>query len=99
GGGGGSHATQGDPYYVVQATATFVQPRGIGGYGCANRTSTALPGGAAGPLAFTDSRLDNDFWGAAIDRHRGLRITGELPHPLGGAGGGGGGDLAVNSCA
>ncbi|MCA8954456.1 MAG: hypothetical protein KDC87_00190 [Planctomycetes bacterium] len=92
GGGGGSFATRGDPYYKVASTAFFVQPNGTGGFGCSSRSSTALPGGAAGPVAFLDSRRDNDFWGSAVDLHRRLRITGELSRPLGGAGGGGGGD-------
>src|SRR5690606_9420430 len=86
------------PYYKLAPTTFVVQPKGIGGYGCTSRTVPTLPGGAPGPVAFTDPRPDNNFWGAAVDRHRGIRITGELARPLGGQGGGGGGDLA-NSCA
>ncbi|MCA8957332.1 MAG: hypothetical protein KDC87_14755 [Planctomycetes bacterium] len=98
GGGGGAFATQGDPYYKVAATAHFVQPNGVGGFGCSSRTATSLPGGRTGPLAFSDPRKDNDFWGSAVDIRRQLRITGELSQPRGGQGGGGGGDYAT-SCA
>ena len=94
GGGGGSFATQGDPYFKAPVTGTFVQPSGRGGYGCENRTSTALPGGNAGPLVFTDPRPNNDFWGSALDRASNIRISGELVTPQGGQGGGGGGDQA-----
>lgn len=93
GGGGGSFATQGDPNYKVQATNFFVQPRGIGGYGCTSRNSTQRPGGAPGPLGFSDGRPANNFWGALVDVYAQRRISGELAAPRGGAGGGGGGDL------
>src|SRR5262249_2409474 len=96
GGGGGSMATQGDPYFKSKwpggTSTTFVQQVGRGGYGC-NGTSPrppTLPGGNPGPLAFGDKRNDNDFWGSAINRQKQIRVTGELKNPVGGQGGGGG---------
>jgi hypothetical protein len=99
GGGGGSLATQGDPWYKQQAGTgtTFQQQRGIGGQGCnggAGAATRNLPGGAAGVVAFTDARSDNNFWGVGVDVNRQLRIRGELAQPHGGSGGGGGGDLS-----
>jgi len=96
----------------VQAAGTFpptaptnVQPilqqqDGVGGLGCSGAAGTvtrSLNGGTAGPVVFTDTRQDNNFWGTGIDFRRNLRITGELSVPIGGGGGGGGGDLSVNS--
>ncbi|MEM7202895.1 MAG: hypothetical protein AAF628_21735 [Planctomycetota bacterium] len=98
GGGGGSYATQGDPYYPLQSSGTsFVQQNGEGGYGCSGGSGAperSLQGGAAGPLAFIDARLDNNFWGSGVDLSRQIRITGEVDQPRAGAGGGGGGDLS-----
>ena len=108
GGGGGTLATQGDPHWrgsgnplnpnvAPTANTSFQQKRGYGGAGCngpsGNRNQFLL-GGEPGDRVFTDSRTDNDFWGSGIDVQRGLRITGELPLPIGGGGGGGGGDAA-----
>jgi hypothetical protein len=105
GGGGGSMATQGDPWWRQPAgTGTAFQQRaGHGGMGCSG-TWTArtgvLAGGEAGPRPFSDSRNDNDFWGAGLDINRNIRITGELTMPMGGGGGGGGGDTSgSNSCS
>lgn len=107
GGGGGTLATQGDPWYddTVYAPGTFDQKRGIGGRGCSGGAGTRtafLEGGEAGVAVFTDSRLDNDFWGSGVSLrpNRSVRITGELSVPMGGGGGGGGGDTAHNtSCS
>ncbi len=90
-GGGGSFVTQGDPYYPLTRTGVTDWPQvdGEGGQGCLNRS---LPGGAPGGRPFFDSRTDNDFWGQGVNVFRGVRITGELLAPIGGAGGGGGGD-------
>jgi hypothetical protein len=94
GGGGGSFATAGDPYYKLKSTGTSnVQQLGIGGFGCLNRT---LPGGAAGPRPFTDPVPDNDFFGTGIDLFQRRLVQGELTAPMGGAGGGGGGDRALD---
>lgn len=98
GGGGGSHATKGDPNYNVRNPNThFVQPRGIGGYGCSSRvvSNTTLAGGAAGQLEFKDPRDNNNFWGTLVDLAAGTRVTGELLDPIGGQGGGGGGDYST----
>lgn len=88
------------------AEPIFTQQVGNGGPGC-GQTGTAggaagsalrvLAGGTPGPSVFTDSRLDNNYWGSAIDRRLNLRITGELSLPIGGGGGGGGGDLSYNN--
>jgi hypothetical protein len=104
GGGGGSLATQGDPYFKAKNTSgsAFIQQRGVGGYGCTGGSGSAtrrLQGGAAGPLAFKDARIDNDFWGSAVNVQRQIRITGEIPNPVAGAGGGGGGDNAQGAPA
>ena len=96
GGGGGTFATLGDPYYKVKANQFFVQPRGVGGFGCSSRSTNQLPGGNPGPLVFTDPRRDNDFWGAAVDVFRRVRITGEISVARGGQGGGGGGDYSLS---
>jgi hypothetical protein len=121
GGGGGSMATQGDPNFKVKTippnppgvpSAQFVQQLGVGGSGGCGASGLAsrdLPGATPGPLVFTDSRLDNNFWGAGINFGFGasttppvtpatpLRILGELAVPVGGGGGGGGGDLSYNN--
>ncbi|MBL9079832.1 MAG: hypothetical protein JNL08_20205 [Planctomycetes bacterium] len=113
GGGGGALATQGDPNYkqkVVPVGAfppnnnnerpIFQQQTGVGGFGCVGQAGTltrSLNGGSPGPVVFTDARLDNNYWGSAIDFNRRLRITGELSVPVGGGGGGGGGDLSYNT--
>lgn len=99
GGGGGSLATQGDPWYkdLRGQGSLFQQQEGLGGAGCtgaAGAATRSLAGGAAGPRVFTDARNDNDFWGVGINRQRQIRIRGELASPVGGAGGGGGGDRA-----
>ncbi len=91
GGGGGSLGAKGDPYYPPNSTMTWGQVMGDGGRGCLNRS---LPGGAAGPTPFTDSRPENNFWGTGVNVWRSIRIQGELLIPTGGAGGGGGGDRA-----
>ncbi|MGE3174951.1 MAG: hypothetical protein AB7O97_20150 [Planctomycetota bacterium] len=101
GGGGGSHATQGDPWYKIPRTGPsgFEQREGQGGSGCTGASGAPgrmLGGGLPGPVAFTDARRDNDYWGVGVDRRRQLRIRGELAAPLGGSGGGGGGDLAAD---
>ncbi len=102
GGGGGSFATQGDPNFKAKAatgSSSFIQQRGVGGYGCQGGSGAAtrsLPGGNPGPLAFTDARLDNNFWGSGVNISRQIRITGELPAPIGGQGGGGGGDQSTS---
>ena len=102
GGGGGGMATQGDPHFPANGVAnlptSFQQKAGLGGQGCQGSSGSStrtLAGGAAGPAACTDSRLDNDFLGVGIDLHRQLRIFGELTAPQAGGGGGGGGDLAA----
>jgi hypothetical protein len=111
GGGGGSLATQGDPNYlsktVPAGAATplnnqpiFPQQSGTGGLGCTGVGGAAtrqLSGGSPGPTVFTDSRVDNNFWGSGVNFRTGLRIQGELAQLLGGGGGGGGGDLSYNS--
>lgn len=99
GGGGGSLATQGDPWYkVLRGTGSLFQQQeglgGNGGSGNAGAATRSLAGGGAGPRVFTDARSDNDYWGVGINRQRQLRIRGELAAPVGGAGGGGGGDRA-----
>ena len=113
GGGGGTMSTQGDPNYrgTIPATinpnvpptanTSFQQVRGWGGTGCSGGSGTRtgfLNGGEPGDRVFTDSRLDNNFWGTGINlagpNGRTLRITGELSVPVGGGGGGGGGDTA-----
>lgn len=88
GGGGGSFATRGDPWYLRTG---FAGVEGRGGQSCA-----AVAGGQPGPLGFDDARTDNDFWGVGVDRNvnRQARIVGELEAIRGGAGGGGGGDGA-----
>ena len=95
-GGGGSFATQGDPYFKTKAQGTcFLQQQGVGGPGCeggCGNASRTLAGGNPGALPFTDARNDNDFWGVGVDLSRQLRISGELLTPIGGQGGGGGGD-------
>ncbi|MHC4898092.1 MAG: Ig-like domain-containing domain [Planctomycetota bacterium] len=97
GGGGGSFATKGDPWFKAKASGTtFPQQNGNGGPGCPNRS---LPGGRPGSLAFRDGRVDNDFWGSAVSVWRQQRITGELEKPIGGQGGGGGGDQSITGCA
>jgi hypothetical protein len=92
-GGGGSYSTLGDPFYPLTRTSVTDWPQldGEGGQGCLNKT---LPGGAPGARPFRDSRIDNDFWGEGVNVFRGIRITGEMLAPVGGAGGGGGGDKA-----
>lgn len=98
GGGGGTLATQGDPNWrgtLGSGGTSFQQLFGVGGAGCSGGSGTrtaVLAGGAAGPKVFVDARLDNDFWGSAINIATNTRITGELPAPVGGGGGGGGGD-------
>ncbi len=91
GGGGGSYATFGDPDYFTEFNAAtgFRVMRGKGGAMCSNNLG---PQADAGPLLFSDSRADNNFWGSAVDLNRQLRIAGEFPLPRGGTGGGGGGD-------
>jgi len=99
GGGGGSFATAGDPWFRTPAgTGTsFLQRAGNGGMGClgvsgsANRT--LLPG-TAGPVRFVDARPDNDFFGLGYDFAAQQFVQGELSSLTGGAGGGGGGDMS-----
>ena len=98
GGGGGSFATAGDPYFKISASGTFVQPLGWGGYGCRSRTSLALPGGAPGVVYFQDRDPGNNFFGVGLDLNRRVFVRGELPFLAGGSGGGGGGDYS-RSCA
>lgn len=74
---------------------SFQQLLGFGGAGCSGDTGTRtafLSGGEPGDVLFSDSRVDNNFWGSGIDLNRKLRIAGELQAPTGGGGGGGGGD-------
>ncbi|MCA8953395.1 MAG: hypothetical protein KDE27_28035 [Planctomycetes bacterium] len=112
GGGGGALATQGDPNFPAQIVPTgsttnpvnsqpiFPQIQGRGGQGCTGaggQNSRQLDGGASALAVFVDSRNDNNFWGAAINVNRNLRIAGELSVPIGGGGGGGGGDLSYNN--
>ncbi|MBL8729189.1 MAG: hypothetical protein JNM25_12200 [Planctomycetes bacterium] len=117
GGGGGTLSTQGDPSYrnippgtinpnvPPTANTRFQQVRGYGGAGCSGDSGSRtafLTGGEPGDLVFTDSRVDNNFWGSGIrfGSAGSLRITGELSIPLGGGGGGGGGDTSPNfSCS
>ena len=80
----------------------FQQQTGVGGNGCIGNSGTVtrnLQGSVPGPLAFSDPRSDNNFWGVGV-RFDGtpLRITGELQVPVGGGGGGGGGDLSFSTC-
>jgi len=96
-GGGGAYATQGDPYFKAKSGSnnSFIQQKGTGGFGCggASGASTrSLPGGNPGAVAFSDARLDNNFWGSGVDVFRQIRITGELTQKRAGSGGGGGGD-------
>jgi hypothetical protein len=104
GGGGGSLATQGDPWYKQLAgTGTIFQQQvgkgGQGGQGAAGAGTRTLAGGDPGPKAFSDARTDNDFWGVGVRISApSLRIVGELANPVGGEGGGGGGDLSSGSC-
>ena len=105
GGGGGAMATQGDPWFPTQGTASswsFAQKQGIGGRGCSGasgQSSRALEGGVAGAIATPDTRRDNNFFGVGYDVFRGRRIRGELQAPVGGSGGGGGGDLSSGDCS
>ena len=104
GGGGGSHATKGDPHFKAKASGTraFVQQKGQGGYGCTGSSGSSrrnLAGGLPGPIVFKDPRVDNDFWGTAVNLVLQKRITGELEDPVGGAGGGGGGDYSLAGCS
>ncbi|MBK8976500.1 MAG: hypothetical protein IPM29_11335 [Planctomycetes bacterium] len=95
-GGGGSLGAAGDPYYPPNPAAQrWRQVGGEGGFGCLNKS---LPGGQPGPRPFTDSRTDNDFWGAGVNVFRQIRIEGELITPVAGGGGGGGGDRST-SCS
>lgn len=100
GGGGGTFATAGDPYYKVKKdpnSQSFCQQTGVGGFGCvgfSGAPTRSLAGGAAGPAVFTDARDDNNFVGVAFNVQTGERIRGELRAVMGGQGGGGGGDLA-----
>ena len=89
GGGGGSHATKGDAEFRSRWNHNI--STGNGGDGRRGSSASNYPGGKAGPLTFTDTRDDNDFWGRNVD-DKGNVINGELTSPLGGAGGGGGGD-------
>jgi hypothetical protein len=109
GGGGGALATIGDPHYrgttpstiapntPPSAQTAFQQVLGFGGTGCSGGSGTRtsfLAGGEPGSVVLTDTRHDNDFWGAGYDPRRRLRIVGELSAPIGGGGGGGGGDTS-----
>ncbi|MEZ5965657.1 MAG: hypothetical protein R3F56_17615 [Planctomycetota bacterium] len=94
GGGGGSFTTQGDPHHQL---AWLGQPAGLplvgNGRGGPPCQTPAPMQAAAGPLAFSDPRRDNDFWGTGIRLGTpSQRVAGELLVPRGGAGGGGGGD-------
>jgi hypothetical protein len=96
-GGGGAFATQGDPYFKRKAGSNncFIQQKGIGGFGCeggCGARAGVLEGGNPGALAFTDARVDNNFWGVGVDLNRQIRVSGELLSAIGGQGGGGGGD-------
>ena len=102
GGGGGAFATIGDPWFkVAPGTGTaFVQPTGLGGFGCAGLSGASartLVGGGPGGALFVDSRGDNDFFGVGIDVRSGQPVIGELAQLVGGAGGGGGGDIASDN--
>ncbi len=105
GGGGGTLATQGDPSYrgtLGTGGTSFQQVTGKGGAGCSGESGTrtaTLAGGDAGAAVFVDTRLDNNFWGSAINMQRNLRITGEIAVPMGGGGGGGGGDTVPSNGA
>ena len=101
GGGGGSFATQGDPWFKVKAGASggFQQQLGsggLGGFGQSGSATRTLPGGAPGIRPFIDNRTDNDFWGVTYDLNRRVPVLGELVWPRGGQGGGGGGDYSIN---
>jgi len=103
GGGGGSHATKGDPWYKAKSSGNnrFPQQKGQGGYGCTGSSGSAsrsLPGGLPGPIVFIDPQVDNNFWGSAVNVWLQKRVTGELEAPVGGAGGGGGGDYSLSGC-
>jgi hypothetical protein len=103
GGGGGSFATEGDPYYPPGNSQRWVEVDGLGGGtapgDCGSTNSGSAPqGGAPGPLAFTDSRVDNDFYGTGVNIAAGIRVEGELLAPRGGSGGGGGGDKSTTGC-
>jgi hypothetical protein len=98
GGGGGSFATAGDPYYQIKTTTYFKQPLGFGAYGCRSRSSQALPGGRPGMVYFVDKDPGNNFFGVGFDVNRRRFVPGELPLLVGGSGGAGGGDFAT-SCA
>jgi hypothetical protein len=95
GGGGGSFATQGDPWYKIKSAAgnVFPQQKGVGGWGAFRKT----PGGAPGPAYFQDGNAGNNFIGLGYDVYRRQVIPGELTIAVGGSGGGGGGD-ASNRC-
>lgn len=93
GGGGGSYSTQGDPFYPPNFRPRWDQCSGDGGERC---LFVRAPGGPAGPLAFSDTRADNDFWGSGVNVFTSVRIEGELAGPLAGTGGGGGGDDALD---
>jgi len=98
GGGGGTFATVGAPYFKAKAIgSSFVQQIGQGGYGCTGQSGTptrTLPGGMPGLSMFIDNRAENDFFGTALNVAQSASIQGELPAPIGGSGGGGGGDRA-----
>ncbi|MHC5065734.1 MAG: Ig-like domain-containing domain [Planctomycetota bacterium] len=97
GGGGGSFTTQGDPNIPPDREVDIIELVGEGGAGVINMVRTPR-GGEAGPLAFKDSRDDNNFWGSGVDLSRQIRIRGELIEPISGSGGGGGGDMSRISC-
>lgn len=98
GGGGGSFSTQGDPNIPPDREVNIIELTGEGGAGIINQVRSPR-GGEAGPLAFRDSRDDNNFWGSGVDLSRQIRIRGELIDPIGGSGGGGGGDMSQISCS
>lgn len=90
GGGGGSFATAGDPYYKLENVGTsMVQQLGRGGLGGTNRN---LVGGAPGGSILNDGIIDNDFVGVGFDLFQRRVVVGELTDLFGGTGGGGGGD-------
>ena len=97
GGGGGSFATQGDPWLLPGVTI-IPQLAGIGGsggLGASGAATRTLPGGAPGISPFTDADDNNNFFGFGYDVFHRRVVVGELPFPTGGQGGGGGGDLAI----
>jgi len=94
GGGGGSFTTKGDPGYMKNSFSLMLGKGGDGSGKDALTGSSAIRGGAPGPVVWKDGNDENDFYGrdVRVVKGREVLVTGELKAPIGGSGGGGGGD-------